>query len=307
MTTTPRHFLSVRDLAPNEFRLLISRASELKQMHQHKELYMPLKGRVLGMIFEKSSTRTRVSFEAGMAQFGGHAINLTPRDSQIGRGEPIEDTAKVLSQMVDAIMIRTHSHAIVETFANAASIPIINGLTDLLHPCQMLADMQTWWEHRGDMRGKTATWVGDGNNVCNSWIATAIQLGFHLRIACPKGYEPDENLLKLAGDQVTLLHDAKAACEGSHAIITDVWASMGQEEEQARRKIDFEAYQVTQNLMSLADKEAIFMHCLPAHRGEEVSADVIDGQQSVVWDEAGNRLHAQKALLELLLVDKNNI
>lgn len=297
-----RHFLSLIDLSPTELTQLLKRASELKKMQHAGEVYEPLKNRVLAMIFEKSSTRTRVSFEAGMVQLGGHAMFLSPRDTQLGRGEPIEDTARVLSSMVDIIMVRTFEHEKLVTLAKHSSVPVINGLTDWLHPCQLLADMQTWIEHRGDMQGKTATYVGDGNNMCHSYINAARQLDFKLNIACPEGYDPDPELIKAAGDRVKIFRDPKAACENADMVTTDVWASMGQEEEQKQREDAFSAFQVNDEIMSLTHNDALFMHCLPAHRGEEVSASVIDGPQSVVWDEAENRLHAQKALLEFLLI-----
>jgi len=297
-----RHFLSLLDLSPTELTQLLKRASELKKMQHAGEIYEPLKNRVLAMIFEKSSTRTRVSFEAGMAQLGGHAMFLSPRDTQLGRGEPIEDTARVLSSMVDIIMVRTFEHEKLVTLAEHSSVPVINGLTDWLHPCQLLADMQTWIEHRGSMQGKTATYVGDGNNMCHSYINAARQLDFKLNIACPEGYDPDPELIKAAGDRVKIFRDPKAACENVDMVTTDVWASMGQEEEQKEREDAFSAFQVNDEIMSLTHNDALFMHCLPAHRGEEVSASVIDGPQSVVWDEAENRLHAQKALLEFLLI-----
>lgn len=296
-----RHFLSLLDLSPSEFRQLLKRASELKKMQHAGEIHEPLKNKVLAMIFEKSSTRTRVSFEAGMVQLGGQAMFLSPRDTQLGRGEPIEDTARVLSSMVDIIMVRTFEHEKLTTLAAHSSVPVINGLTDWLHPCQLLADMQAWSEHRGDMQGKTATYVGDGNNMCHSYINAARQLDFNLHIACPEGYDPDPELVKAAGDRVTIFREPKAACENVDMIVTDVWASMGQEEEQKQREIAFANFQVNDEIMALANSDALFMHCLPAHRGEEVSASVIDGKQSVVWDEAENRLHAQKALLEFLL------
>ena len=296
-----KHFLSELDLTTEEFRSLIYRASELKTLHQVGQLYQPFKGKVLGMIFEKSSTRTRVSFEAGMSQLGGSAIFLSPKDTQLGRGEPIEDTAKVLSEMVDIIMLRTHLHQTVQRFADNASIPVINGLTEDLHPCQMLADMQTWFEHRGDVKGKKAVWIGDGNNMCNSYINTAKLLDFHLTIACPEGYEPDKEILASASSNVTLVRDPVAACKDADLITTDVWASMGQEDEAEERREAFSQYQVTQSLMKLAKPDVLFLHCLPAHRGEEVSAEVMDAPDSVVWDQAGNRLHAQKALMEMLL------
>jgi len=296
-----RHFLSLLDLSRDELRTLIARAIDLKARRQNGERDEPLKNQTLGMVFEKSSTRTRVSFEAAMAQFGGHAIFLSPRDTQLGRGEPIEDTARVLSRMVDAIMVRTFEHEKLERFTAHSVVPVINGLTDLVHPCQLLADMQTWFERRGDIAGRTVAWIGDGNNMCNSYINAARQFDFTLRIACPEGYDPDASLLAAAGDQVNLVRDPSVAAQGADLVVTDVWASMGQEEEQARRARDFAAYQVNGELMSMTATDSLFMHCLPAHRGEEVAAEVIDGPRSVVWDEAENRLHAQKALLEFLL------
>jgi len=296
-----RHFLSLLDLSSDELRQIINRAIQLKAMHQAGEIFEPLKNKVLAMLFEKSSTRTRVSFEAGMAQLGGHAMFLSPRDTQLGRGEPIEDTARVLSSMVDIIMVRTFEHEKIERLAQYSSVPIINGLTDWLHPCQLLADMQTWTEHRGDIQGHTVTYIGDGNNMCNSYINAARQLDFNLRCACPEGYDPDPELVKAAGDKVSILRNPEEACKNTDMIVTDVWASMGQEEEQKQREKVFASYQVTEELLKLANDDALFMHCLPAHRGEEVSAEVMDSPQSVVWDEAENRLHAQKALLEFLL------
>ena len=296
-----RHFLTLLDLSADELKQLIQRAIKLKAIHRAGEVYEPLKNKVLAMIFEKSSTRTRVSFEAGMVQLGGHAMFLSPRDTQLGRGEPIEDTARVLSSMVDIIMVRTYEHEKIQRFAQNSSVPVINGLTDWVHPCQLLADMQTWIEHRGDITGRTATYVGDGNNMCHSYINAARQLDFKLNIACPKGYEPDPELVASASDRVSIIHDPKQACQDSDLIVTDVWASMGQEEEQKQREKAFAPFQVNASLMALAKDDALFMHCLPAHREEEVTAEVIDGAQSVVWDEAENRLHAQKALLEFLL------
>ncbi|MGM0594109.1 MAG: ornithine carbamoyltransferase [Pseudomonadota bacterium] len=296
-----KHFLTLLDLPGNELEQLIQRAIDLKAMHQRGEQYQPMKNKVLGMIFEKSSTRTRVSFEAGAAQFGGHAIFLSPRDTQLGRGEPVEDTARVLSRMVDIIMIRTFEHEKLEAFAAYSSVPVINALTDMYHPCQLLADVQTYVEHRGAIKGKTVAWIGDGNNMCHSYINAARQFGFVLNIACPEGYEPDPKLLEAGGDAVRLLRDPKEAANGANLVTTDVWASMGQEEEQKIREKAFAAYEVNDAIMACAAEDALFMHCLPAHRGEEVSASVIDGQQSVVWDQAENRLHAQKALMERLL------
>ncbi|ODC03343.1 ornithine carbamoyltransferase [Terasakiispira papahanaumokuakeensis] len=297
-----RHFLSLLDLSPQELERLIQRAIELKRRHKAGLIDEPLKGKVLSMIFEKSSTRTRVSFEAGMAQLGGAAMFLSPRDTQLGRGEPIPDTARVLSQMVDAVMIRTFSHDAVETFAAHSTVPVINALTDYNHPCQLLADVQTYVEARGSLQGKRVTWVGDGNNMCNSYINAARQFDFQLNIACPEGYEPDHALLENNRDRVNIIRDPKAAVEGAHMVVTDVWASMGQEEEQAKREKDFADYQVSPALMNIADRDALFLHCLPAHRGEEISEDMLEDERAVVWEEAGNRLHAQKALLEFLII-----
>jgi ornithine carbamoyltransferase len=296
-----RNFLTLLDLSPDTLRELTSRAIELKAIHKAGTLHEPLKNRVLAMVFEKSSTRTRMSFEAGMAQLGGTAIFLSPRDTQLGRGEPIEDSARVLSRMADIIMIRTFEHEKIERFAAYSEVPVINALTDLYHPCQLLADMQTWFEHRGDIRGKTVAWIGDGNNMCHSYINAARQYGFTLNIACPEGYEPDESILQAAGSSAVVLRDPGEAARGAGLVVTDVWASMGQEEEQALREKAFAGYQVDSSIMNAAASDALFMHCLPAHRGEEVAADVLDGPNSVVWDEAENRLHAQKALLEYLL------
>ena len=298
---TTRHFLSLLDLSPEEFRSLIARAGELKALRRAGTPHESLKGKVLAMVFEKSSTRTRVSFESGMVQLGGHAMFLSPRDTQLGRGEPVADTARVLSRMVDIIMVRTFGHAVLEELAAHATVPVINGLTDTYHPCQLLADMQTYFEHRGDIAGRTVAWVGDGNNMCHSYINAARRLDFRLRVACPEGYEPDAAIVAAAGDRVTLLRDPAEAARGADLVTTDVWASMGQEDEQRERARAFAPYQVTDAVMAEAAEDALFMHCLPAHRGEEVAASVIDGPRSVVWDEAENRLHAQKALLEFLL------
>lgn len=295
----PRHFISLLDLSSDEFHALIQRAITLKNNRDPD--FQPLKGQVLAMIFEKSSTRTRISFETGMTHFGGSTIFLSPRDTQLGRGEPISDSAKVISSMVDAIMLRTNDHATVTEFAEHSSVPVINGLTDLLHPCQLLADMQTYFEHRGDIKGKTVTWIGDGNNMCHSYINAAIRLDFNLNIASPEGYLADAALVKSAGERVQLFNNSLDAAKDSDLLVTDVWASMGQEEEQKLRERAFKDFQVTQAIMDNAKSDALFMHCLPAHRGEEVAADVIDGPQSVIFDEAENRLHAQKALLELLM------
>ncbi len=296
-----RHFLTLLDLSPPELDGLIHRAIELKTRRRQGQKHMPLTGKVLAMIFEKASTRTRVSFEAGMSQLGGTTMFLSPRDTQLDRGEPVEDTARVMSRMVDVIVIRANSQATIERFAHHSQVPVINALSDLHHPCQLLADIQTWMERRGDIKGRSAAWIGDGNNVCHSWIEAARLFGFSLRIATPKGYEPDAGIVKAAGSAIALMHDPKEAARGADVIVTDTWASMGQEEEKAKRLRDFAGYTVDAALMKLAAKEALFMHCLPAYRDYEVAAAVIDGPQSVVWDEAENRLHAQKALLEFLL------
>lgn len=298
---TVKHFLTLLDLNKDEAQKLITRAIELKKMHLAGDIYEPLKNKVLAMIFDKSSTRTRISFEAGMAQFGGHAIFLSPKDTQLGRGEPIEDSARVMSNMVDAVMIRTFDHETVTLFAKHSSIPVINGLTDLVHPCQLLADIQTFVEHRGSIEGKTVAYIGDGNNMCHSYMNAAKLFNFKLRVATPKNYEPNNTIVKNVADYVYLSNDPKDAIKDADLVVTDVWASMGQESEQQQRVKDFEGYCVNKELMRLANNNALFMHCLPAHRGEEVSAEIMDDPNSVVWDEAGNRLHAQKALLEFLM------
>jgi ornithine carbamoyltransferase len=295
----PRHFTSLLDLSKDELRSLIQRAIQLKN-HRDPD-FQPMKGKVLAMVFEKSSTRTRISFEAGMAQFGGSAIFLSPRDTQLGRGEPVEDSARVISSMVDCIMLRTHKHETVTTFAKYSRVPVINGLSDLLHPCQLLADMQTYFEQRGDIAGKTVTWIGDGNNMCHSYINAARQFGFKLHIACPIDYRPLQSIVDAAGDKVAFFNLPQLAAKNADLVVTDVWASMGQEDEQKKREVAFQDYQVNAAVMLAANSDALFMHCLPAHRGEEVSADVIDGPQSVIFQEAENRLHAQKALLEFLI------
>ena len=301
---TVRHFLTLKDLTPEELQQIMHRGIELKKMQHSGEIYEPLKNQTLAMIFEKSSTRTRISFETGMTQFGGHALFLSSNDTQLGRGEPIEDSARVISSMADGIMIRTFGHDIVETFAQHSSVPIINALTDDYHPCQLLADMQTYQEHRGSIQGKTVTWVGDGNNMCHSYINAAEQYDFKLRIACPEGYDPNMDLVNAHSDRVEIVRNTLEAATNSDLIVTDVWASMGQEEEQKLREKAFADYQVNQEVMNQANKDALFMHCLPAHRGEEVTVEVIDAPDSVVWDEAENRLHAQKALLEFLMAKK---
>lgn len=298
---TVRHFLSFMDCSPEELRQLIARGIELKALRNRGVLHEPLRNRVLGMIFEKASTRTRLSFEAGMIQLGGQAIFLSSRDTQLGRGEPVPDSARVMSSMLDGVMIRTYAHEMLTTFAAHSQVPVINGLSDDLHPCQLLADMQTFFEHRGDIRGKTVAWIGDGNNMCNSYIEAAEQLDFNLRIACPEGYEPNPRFLERAGDRVRLTRDPREAVAQAHLVSTDVWTSMGQEEETRLRLAAFKPYQVTAGLLDGAAPEVLFMHCLPAHRGEEISHTLLDDPRAVVWDEAENRLHAQKALLEFLI------
>jgi ornithine carbamoyltransferase len=299
-----QHFLTLFDLSADELRQLVRRAIDLKTLQQTGKIYEPLRNKVLGMLFEKSSTRTRVSFEVAMVQFGGSAIFLSPQDTQLGRGEPIEDTARVLSRMVDCLMARTFSHSMLEYFAAHSRVPVINALTDRHHPCQLLADIQTYVEHRGDIQGRTVAWVGDGNNMCHSYINAACQFDFQLRIATPAGYEPDPIILQSAGERVQIVENPHEAVIGADLVATDVWTSMGQEKEKQQRLQAFAGYQINNDLMMLAKKDALFMHCLPAHRGEEVTAEVIDGFQSVVWDQAENRLHAQKALLEKLMVDE---
>lgn len=298
---TLRHFLTLRDLSSLELNRILERASELKRMQHNNEVYQPFVGKVLGMIFEKSSTRTRISFEAGMSQFGGDAIFLSSRETQLGRGEPIEDSARVISSMLDIVMIRTFGHDIVERFASYSKVPVINGLTDDHHPCQLLADLQTYIEHRGSIEGKTVAWIGDGNNMCNSYIEAAHMMGFKLKIASPAGYEPKEEFLTEFAHCVEVFNNAEDAAVNADLIVTDVWASMGQEEEQKHREQAFAQFQVNEKLMGLAHPDCLFMHCLPAHRGEEISENMLDHKNAVVWDEAENRLHAQKALVEFLL------
>jgi len=297
-----QHFLTLLDLPADVLQRMIHRAIELKMLHHQKQLPQIFGGAVLGMIFEKSSTRTRVSFEVAMTQCGGSAIFLSPRDAQFGRGEPIEDTARVLSRMVSALMIRTFEHQSIERFAQFSKVPVINALTDEHHPCQVLADIQTFVERKGSIHGKKVAWIGDGNNMCNSYIHAAKQFGFVLYIASPKGYHPAESLLTEFSSQIVLANTPKEAVMDADLVVTDVWASMGQEEEQIVRKEHFRAYQVTPALMDFAHPDALFMHCLPAHRGEEVSHEMLEDPRSVVWDEAENRIHVQRALLEYLLL-----
>ncbi len=296
-----RHFLTLLDLSKAELLDLLKRASELKHMQRSGIPHEHLKGKTLAMVFEKASTRTRVSFETAMIQLGGGSIFLSPTDTQLGRGEPIEDTARVLSRMVDVVMVRTYAHKKIETFAQYSRVPVINALTDDHHPCQLLADLQTYVENRGSISGKTVTWIGDGNNMCNSFIHAAHLLDFELVVAAPEGYDPQAALLHDYAKNVRIERNPQLAVRNAAMVVTDVWASMGQEAEQQQRKAAFANYQVDAALMAKAATDAVFLHCLPAHRGEEVSAEVIDAPDSLVWEEAENRLHAQKALLEFLV------
>lgn len=296
-----RHFLSLQDISATELEQLISKAIEMKAARRAGTEQPIQRGKVLGMIFEKSSTRTRVSFEAGIAQLGGSAIFLSPDDTQLGRGEPIEDTARAVSSMVDIIMVRTFGHEKIERFAEYSSVPVINALTDSFHPCQLLADIQTYTEHRGSMKGIKVAWVGDGNNMCNSYINAAALMDFELAIACPVGYEPDQELLVGHADRVSITHNPQTAIANANLVVTDTWASMGQEDEKQKRINAFAGYQINETVMEDAAKDALFMHCLPAYRGMEISDTMLDSRWSVVWDEAENRLHAQKALMAFLL------
>ena len=299
-STTKRDFLAIPDFTREELLAVFELAGRMKRGDYREK---PLAGRTLGMIFAKSSTRTRVSFEVGAYQLGGHALFLSARDIQLGRGEPIKDTARVLSRYVDLLMIRTFAQADVEDLARYGSIPVINGLTDLLHPCQIMADLLTVRESLGGWEGRTIAWVGDGNNMANSWINAAGSLGFALRLACPEGYDPDGEILarnRAKGASITVVRRPAEAVEGAHVVNTDVWASMGQEEEAAERARAFAGYIVDDALMARAEPDAIFLHCLPAHRGEEVAESVIEGPQSRVFDEAENRLHVQKAIMAVL-------
>jgi ornithine carbamoyltransferase len=298
---TIKHFINLDDLSNDDLQQIIDQAITLKKQHKAGEIYNTLKNKTLAMIFDKSSTRTRVSFEAGMVQLGGHALFLSNKDIQIGRGEPITDSAVVISSMVDCIMLRVSSHEDISTFAKYSSVPIINALSDESHPCQLLADMMTYQEKNGSIKDKTVAWIGDGNNMCQTYMQAAKAFGFTLNIATPKGYEPDQSFVDQYADYINLCKDANSACHDADLVVTDVWASMGQEAEKKKREFDFKDFQVDTNLMSQAKSDAVFMHCLPAHRGEEVSANVIDGKQSLVWSEAENRLHSQKALLLYLL------
>jgi len=296
-----KHFLQVKDFTAEELAYLFERTRWIKDRFKRYELYQPLRDRTLAMVFEKASTRTRVSFEAGMNQLGGIAINLNRGDTQLSRGEPIEDVARVISRMVDVVMIRTFEQAIIERFAAHSRVPVINGLTNEYHPCQILADVYTYVEHRGSIAGRTVAWIGDGNNVCNTWVQAAAILGFTVHVATPAGYEVDAAIGEPYREHYRAFSDPMEACRGADLVTTDVWTSMGFEAENEARKRAFADWMVDARMMRQAKPDALFMHCLPAHRGEEVAADVIDGPQSVVWDEAENRLHAQKALLEYLV------
>ena len=300
-----RDFLSFKDWSKEELDSILKRAIELKDLQRKGVAYHPLTGKTLAMIFEKSSTRTRVSFEVGMFQLGGHAIFMSPRETQIGRGEPVKDTARVLSRYVNGIMIRTFSQEVVEELAGYSTVPVINGLTDLLHPCQIMADLLTVIEKKGTYEGLKMAWIGDGNNMANSWIEAAGKLGFDLTLACPKGYTPDPVILadahKITTGKIRLTSDPFEAAKDGDVINTDVWASMGQEEEKKQREVAFKGYQVNTELMKVAQKDAIVLHCLPAHRGEEITEEVIEGPNSMVWDQAENRLHVQKAIMEKLM------
>lgn len=297
-----RHFLSLMDLSTAELRGLIDRAIELKRAVKQGEISRLMEAKTAVLVFEKSSTRTRVSFETGVGQFGGKSIFLAPSESHLGRGESIEDTARVLSRMANLIIMRTGPHKRIEQMANAASVPVINGLSDFNHPCQLLADIQAFTEHRGDIAGKKIAWIGDGNNVCHSWMNAARQLDFDLHIATPLDHQPDNELTEACGNHIHLTEDPREAADDAALVVTDTWSGMGYEKEKKQRESIFSHYRVDDALMACAADDALFMHCLPAYRGSEVTADVIDGPQSIVWDEAENRLHAQKALMEFLLI-----
>ncbi len=299
-----RHFISLLDLSPEELMSLLDRAAELKNEIRQGIYSQSLQGRTLALLFDKSSTRTRVSFEAGMNQLGGYTLFLSPAEAQIGRGEPIEDTARVISRMVDIVAIRTGPHGNIIKFAENSNVPVINALTDFNHPCQLLADMMTIREHIGRTNDIDVAYIGDGNNMCHSWMIAAKQFGFDIKIAVPIGFEPEADLLEACRDRVTMTNIPSEAVLGANVVVTDTWISMGQEEEKQQRKQAFEGFTVNEKLMKNASTDAIFLHCLPAYRGYEVTAEVLEGPQSVVWDEAENRLHAQKALIEFLLNEK---
>ena len=301
--TPIRHYLQFKDFTAQEYAYLFERTALIKQRFKRYEKYQPLVDRTLAMIFEKASTRTRVSFEAGMYQMGGSVVHLTTGDSQLGRSEPIEDSAKVISRMVDLVMIRTYEQSKIERFAANSRVPVINGLTNEYHPCQILADIFTYIEHRGSIQGKVVAWVGDGNNMANTWLQAAEILGFTVHVSTPSGYEIDPQVAGVKSSSCyKVFTDPMAACQGAHLVTTDVWTSMGYEAENEARRLAFNDWCVDEDMMRVAASDALFMHCLPAHRGEEVEAAVIDGPQSVVWDEAENRLHVQKALMEFLLL-----
>ncbi|HUF22351.1 MAG TPA: ornithine carbamoyltransferase [Burkholderiales bacterium] len=300
-----RHFLQLKDFSREELEYLFTRTGWIKARYKRYERYRPLEDRTLVMIFEKQSTRTRLSFEAGIQQLGGAAIYLNTRDSQLGRGEPVEDAAEVISRMSDLVMIRTFEQETIERFAAHSRAPVINGLTNEYHPCQILADIYTYIEKRGSIRGRTVAWIGDSNNVCNTWLQAAQVFDFNLHVSTPPGYEVEpERAGMYDTSHLESFADPMEAAKGAHLVTTDVWTSMGFEEESAERRKAFERWRVDEDMMQAADAEALFMHCLPAHRGEEVSAEVIGGPHSVVWDEAENRLHTQKALMEFLLLGR---
>jgi len=304
---SPRHFLQLKDFSRDELEYLFARTRWIKERFKRYEIYQPLRDRSLAMVFEKASTRTRISFEAGMNQLGGIAINLNRGDTQLSRGEPIEDVARVISRMVDVVMIRTFEQTIIERFAAHSRVPVINGLTNQYHPCQILADIYTYFEYRGPIAGKTVAWIGDSNNVCNTWLQAAEVFDFSLHVSTPPGYEVEADRAGIADDgHFIAFPDPLDACRGADLVTTDVWTSMGFEAENADRLRDFQHWSVDGEMMGRAKADALFMHCLPAHRGEEVAAEVIDGPQSVVWDEAENRLHVQKALLEYLVCGRAN-
>jgi ornithine carbamoyltransferase len=300
-----KHFLQLKDFEGAEFAHLFKRTRIIKERFKNYVAYQPLVDRMLAMVFEKSSTRTRVSFEAGIYQLGGSSIVLNMGETQLGRGEPIEDVARVITRMVDIVMIRTFEQSIIERFASQSRVPVVNGLTNEYHPCQVAADIYTFAEHRGDIAGKIVAWVGDANNMCSTWIQAAVIFGFELRVATPSLYQVDpRHLAGAASERVRPMNDPRRAVDGAHLVTTDVWTSMGSEGEEEERRRAFAGFQVNRELMALASPDALFMHCLPAHRGEEVTADVLESPQSVVWEEAENRLHVQKALMEYLLLGR---
>jgi ornithine carbamoyltransferase len=303
--TDIRHYLQFSDFNAAEYAYIFERAALIKKKFKAYEKHQPLVDRTLAMIFEKASTRTRVSFEAGVYQLGGSVVHLTTGDSQLGRAEPIEDSAKVISRMVDLVMIRTYEQTKIELFAEHSRVPVINGLTNEFHPCQILADIFTYIEHRGSIKGKTVAWVGDGNNMANTWLQASEILGFKVHVSTPTGYEVDQSIAGIrSADSYQVFKDPMEACRGADLVTTDVWTSMGYEAENEARRAAFADWCVDEEMMRTAQPDALFMHCLPAHRGEEVQAEVIDGPQSVVWDEAENRMHAQKALMEFLLLGR---